>query len=52
MKQTLEKHAEDQEALRARLTKETKAKANEMAMARVYEMGGLNDPTDFWQTKT
>ena len=45
----MERHADEQEALRAKLAAEAKKEAVAKAEAKIYEMGRLNDPTDFWK---
>lgn len=47
MKETTERHADEQEALRAKLAAEARKEAIAKAEARIYEMGKLTDPTDF-----
>ena len=47
MKETMERHADEQEALRAKLAAEAKKEAVVRAEAKIYEMGRLTDPTDF-----
>jgi hypothetical protein len=47
MKETMERHQDEQEALRAKLAADAQKEAIKKAEARIYEMGKLTDPTDF-----
>ena len=43
----MERHGDEQEALRAKLAADAQKEAIQKAEARIYEMGKLTDPTDF-----
>ena len=43
----MERHADEQEALRTKLAAEAKKEAIAKFEAKIYETGMLNDPTDF-----